>query len=301
MRKNRTQIVIIALFCIAAVSCNIRDNSAPTKDNQVQFDTLIVNNKHHLRNDSANPSCELNVQLVFPIESKKVDLKRLQQLFVRGTFGRMYEDLSPQKALDEYVENFIKNYEADALIFHEEMIELENHPSLIPPSLDEDHENELQSNIFYTYHESLSNKVHFNQSNLLSIQVSQANNKGGAATYSSFNNFVINLKTGSLLTESDIFIPGYDVALQKLFANSLMLKNDVKSISDLEDLGYFGIQEIMPNRNFLINDQGITYTFNKGEYSAYPLSAPEVFIPYSDLRVLLKPNTIVSNIVDSKN
>ena len=296
MRKNRIKIVIIAWVSIIAISCNNDNKSTFTKENLVQFDTLIVNKKHHLRNDSANPSCELNVQLVFPIESGKSDLKKLQQLFIHETLGQIFENLTPYEAVDQYVENFIKNYEADARIFDEEMIELENHPTLIPQTKDEEHENELQSNIFYTYYESLSNKIHFNQSNLLSFQVNQSNNKGEAATYSSFNNFVINLKTGSLVTENDIFVPGYDVALQQLFANSLMQQNEVKSISDLEDLGYFGIQEIMPNRNFLINNEGITYTFNKGEYSAYPLSEPEVFIPFNELKMLLKPNTVVSKI-----
>ena len=296
MRKNRIKIVIIAWVSIIAISCNNDNKSTFTKENLVQFDTLIVNKKHHLRNDSANPSCELNVQLVFPIESGKSDLKKLQQLFIHETLGQIFENLTPYEAVDQYVENFIKNYEADARIFDEEMIELENHPTLIPQTKDEEHENELQSNIFYTYYESLSNKIHFNQSNLLSFQVNQSNNKGEAATYSSFNNFVINLKTGSLVTENDIFVPGYDVALQQLFANSLMQQNEVKSISDLEDLGYFGIQEIMPNRNFLINNEGITYTFNKGEYSAYPLSAPEVVIPFNELKMLLKPNTVVSKI-----
>ncbi|HKM44101.1 MAG TPA: RsiV family protein [Dysgonamonadaceae bacterium] len=296
MRKNRIKIVIITWVSIIAISCNNDNKSTFTKENLVQFDTLIVNKKHHLRNDSANPSCELNVQLVFPIESGKSDLKKLQQLFIHETLGQIFENLTPYEAVDQYVENFIKNYEADARIFDEEMIELENHPTLIPQTKDEEHENELQSNIFYTYYESLSNKIHFNQSNLLSFQVNQSNNKGEAATYSSFNNFVINLKTGSLVTENDIFVPGYDVALQQLFANSLMQQNEVKSISDLEDLGYFGIQEIMPNRNFLINNEGITYTFNKGEYSAYPLSAPEVFIPFNELKMLLKPNTVVSKI-----
>lgn len=296
MRKNRIKIAIITWVSIIAISCNNDNKSTFTKENLVQFDTLIVNKKHHLRNDSANPSCELNVQLVFPIESGKSDLKKLQQLFIHETLGQIFENLTPYEAVDQYVENFIKNYEADARIFDEEMIELENHPTLIPQTKDEEHENELQSNIFYTYYESLSNKIHFNQSNLLSFQVNQSNNKGEAATYSSFNNFVINLITGSLVTENDIFVPGYDVALQQLFANSLMQQNEVKSISDLEDLGYFGIQEIMPNRNFLINNEGITYTFNKGEYSAYPLSAPEVFIPFNELKMLLKPNTVVSKI-----
>lgn len=297
MRKNIIKIVVVALFFIVAVSCNNAGKSMFTKDNQVKFDTLMVDKKHHLRNDTLNPSCELNVLFIYPVKSaKNDDLVTLQQLFVRGIFGRLYEDLSPKEALDQYVTNFISNYEADARIFQEELIDLENHPTLIPQTFDEDHENELQSNEFYTYNESLSNKIYFNESNLLSFQVFQSNNKGGAATYSSYNNFVINLKNGSLLTENDIFTPGYDIALQQLFATKLMQQNEVSSISELEDLGYFGIQEIMPNRNFLIDDKGITYTFNKGEYSAYPLNAPLIFIPFNELRMVLKPNTIVSKL-----
>ena len=297
MKRNTIKFIAVALFCIVAVGCNNVGKSMFSKDNQVIFDTLMVDMKHHLRNDTNNPSCELNVEFVYPIQSSKQDdLVRLQQLFVRGTFGRLYEDLSPEDALNQYVTNFIKNYETDARVFHEELVDLENHPTLIPQNFDEEHENELQSNEFYTYNESLINKVHFNESNVLSFQVFQSNNKGGAATYSSYNNFSINLKTGSLITENDILVPGYDVALQQLFANSLMLENEVKSISELEDLGYFGIQEIMPNRNFLIDDKGITYTFNKGEYSAYPLSAPMIFISFNDLRLVLKPNTVVSKL-----
>lgn len=50
----------------------------------------------------------------------------------------------------------------------------------------------------------------------------------------------------------------------------------------------------MPNNNFLLTDKGITYTFNKGEYSAYQLQVPQVFIPYGAIRSLLRENTIVS-------
>ena len=89
-----------------------------------------------------------------------------------------------------------------------------------------------------------------------------------------------------------------DVALQQLFATILMQQNEVKTVSDLEDLGYFGIDEMMPNRNFLIDADGITYIFNKGEYSAYLLDAPEIFIPFDDVRMLLKKNTLVSKLAE---
>ena len=133
---------------------------------------------------------------------------------------------------------------------------------------------------------------------MLSFQVYRSNNKGGSANYSAYNNYVINLRTGSLITENDIFTPGYDVALQQLFEQSLMQQNGVKTVSDLEDLGYFGIEEIVPNRNFLIDDTGITYIFNKGEYSAYLLDAPQIFLSFEELRMLLKKNTVVSKLAE---
>ena len=298
MKKNKPLLAIVTLLLMFVVSCNTGTRSMFSKDNQVEFDTLIVEKTYYLLNDTAKPFCDLNMHFVYPITSSKCELSVLQQIFIFNTLGQNYDVLTPEEATDRYTQNFIKNYETDAQIFDNELKELENHPNLIPQNLDLNHEDELQSDKFYSYHETLSNKVHFNQNNLLSFQVYRSNNKGGSATYSAYNNYVINLRTGSLITENDIFTPGYDVALQQLFEQSLMQQNGVKTVSDLEDLGYFGIEEIVPNRNFLIDDTGITYIFNKGEYSAYLLDAPQIFLSFEELRMLLKKNTVVSKLAE---
>ena len=298
MNKNRTILAIVALHLILFVACNNGNKSLFSKDNQVEFDTLIVDKKHYLLNDTTKPFCDLKVHFVYPIKSSKTDLTTLQQIFIDNMLGQIHTTLKPHEAIEQYINNFVKNYQTDALIFDEELKELGNHPNLIPQNYDANHEEELQTNEFYSYHETLLNKIHFNQNNLLSFQVCRSNNKGNAAEYSSLKNYVINLKTGSILTENDIFTPGYDVALQQLFEKELMLQNQVKTVSDLEDLGYFGIEEIMPNRNFLIDNNGITYVFNKGEYSAYLLDAPEIFIPFNDIRMLLRNNTVVSKLIE---
>ncbi len=296
MIKNRTILAVVVALSMFFVSCNTNNKGIFSKENQVKFDTLTIERKQFLHNDTTNPFCDLNVHFVYPIHSTKVDLKRLQELFIRNTFGEMYAIYTPEEVVELYTNNFLRNYEADARIFKEELHDLESHPNLISQNMDAQHEEELQTNDFYSYHETLVNKIHFNQSNILSFQVCRLNNKGGAANYSSINNYVINLRTGEPITENDIFTPGYDVALQQLFEKNLMQQNDVKTISDLEDLGYFGIDEIMPNRNFLIDADGITYIFNKGEYSAYLLNAPQVFISFEELRMLLKKNTVVSKL-----
>lgn len=298
MKTNKITLAVIALLSILFVSCNTENNKTLSKDNHITFDTLIVHNKQYLHNDTANPFCDLNLSFVYPIASTKSDLSRLQQLFIRNTMGQTYDDFSPEEAVERYTKAFLRNYEADARIFKDELLDLESHPNLIPQNLDMHHEDEMQSSDFYSYQETLTNRVHFNESNILSFQVHRSNNKGGSAAYSAFSNYVINLQTGNLITENDIFTPGYDVALQQLFAANLMLQNGVNTISDLEDLGYFGIDEIMPNRNFLIDANGITYIFNKGEYSAYLLDAPEILISFEEVRMLLKKNTLVTKLVE---
>lgn len=298
MEKNRIILTVVTTLLIFLASCKTVDEEQVLKENQVKFDTLVVERRHYLRNDTASPFCDLNVHFVYPISSSEADLKTLQAAFIRNTFGQPYIDFIPEEAVEQYTKIFLKNYEADARIFQKGIQDLESHPELIPQNFDSQHEKELHPNEFYTYLETLSSKVFFNKNNLLSFQVCRTNNKGGSATYSAYNNYVINLETGNLLTESDLFIAGYDVALQQLFESKLLQENRVNTVYDLEELGYFGIEEIMPNKNFLIDEEGITYIFNKGEYSAYLLDAPEIFIPFEDLRMLLRKNSPVSKLAE---
>lgn len=297
MKNNRTTLAVVALLSILVASCNTSNKKTLPKDNQVTFDTLIVQNKQYLHNDTANPFCELSVHFVYPITSAKTDLVRLKQLFIRNTLGQTYDAFTPQEAVERYTKTFLRNYEADARIFQDELQDLESHPNLIPQNLDIHHEDEMQTNDFYSYQETLTNKIHFNESDILSFQVHRSNIKGGSAAYSAYTNYVINLQTGKLITESDLFTPGYDIALQQIFAANLMKQNGVNTISDLEELGFFGIDEIMPNRNFLIDANGITYVFNKGEYSAYLLDAPEISFSFDEVRMLLKQNTVLTKLV----
>lgn len=298
MEMNRIILTVVSTLLIFFASCKTVDQDPVLEENQVRFDTLVVEKRHYLSNDTASPFCDLNVRFVYPISSSEADLKTLQQVFILNTFGQSYIDFSPEEAVEQYTKNFLRNYETDARIFQKELQDLEDHPELIPQNFDSQHEKELHSNEFYTYLETLSSKVYFNKSNLLSFQVCRTNNKGGSAIYSAYNNYVINLETGNLITENDLFIAGYDVALQQLFESKLLQKNSVSTVYDLEDLGYFGIEEIMPNRNFLIDEEGITYIFNKGEYSAYLLDAPEIFIPFEDVVMLLRKNTLVSKLAE---
>ena len=291
-------VLLLATTCLVS-SCGQGGGGISHATNKLTLDTILVDSRHHLEGDTTKPYCDIHVSFVYPIESQIANLDSLQHFFVSTLFGPAYEDLTPADAVEAYIKSYVDNYNRDAVIYRET-----TGNSGVPYSLLPEHNHEgngdADSDRFYSYYENISNSIVYNRNELISLQVKQSNNKGGAASYQLFRNHVYNLRKGSPVPESDLFNAGYDTALRQIIIASLLEQNRVKSIDELEELGFFGIQEILPNKNFLLNEEGIIYTFNKGEYSAYQLEAPEILIPYGAIRSLLRENSIASKLANLK-
>ena len=300
MEKMVGRLIFIPLLLISIliISCNNRVDSKFRVENDIEFDTIRTAKRHYIDEDQKNPYCDIRIEFVFPKTNKETELNSIQQFFVKSMFGSSFEQLSPEQAVDAYISNYFINYSKDANTFRETVVDMNELNSLIP-DIDLHDSEHVMNDMFYSYFESISDSITFNQYDIISFQVKQSNSKGKPNSfYVSFSNYVLNLNTGKQILEGDIFIAGYDKAMQNIIIAALIEKNDVETLEDLEDIGYFGIREIVPNKNFLINDKGITYTFNKGEYSAYQLDAPEVFIPYNIIGPLLRENTIISKLAN---
>ena len=293
IKVNTIHLLLVSALLFTA--CNNAARSAFRADNQVDFDTIRVQERHYLEEDSTKPYCDVQVVFVYPVTSSGVDVDSLQRSFVKHIFGTPYQSLMPTRAVNGYVKSFVENYRADAAAYKESASDIKELSALLSEVEIADSEHALKEH-FYSYYESLSDSVVYNQYGLIAFQVKQSNNKGGAISYDSYRNYVINVHNGSQVTENDIFNPGYDTALQSVIINSLLEQHGVKTISELEELGFFGVQEIVPNRNFLLNDKGIIYTYNKGEYSAYQIDAPQVFIPYAAILSLLRENSVAEKL-----
>lgn len=293
MFKNITFIPLFLIPVFIFSACNTKKSNI-AQDNDVVFDTLYLSQQMFLDNDPSKSSCNLEIRLVYPIASKKMNIDTLTNLWTSCIFGQSYTAMSLQQAAKSYIDTYFQRYRQDAKDYRENSFNKDPLSALTDGSYSqsEEDENESQSE-FYSYYETLTDTVTFNQNDLISLQVRRVSNKGGSESYETFRNFVIDLKTGNILSEKDIFIEGYEPQLRRIIINKLLKQNGVNDISELEQLGYFGVNEIVPNRNFLIDAKGITFIFNKGEYSAYLISAPVIFIPYEEIRHLLRENTTV--------
>jgi hypothetical protein len=136
----------------------------------------------------------------------------------------------------------------------------------------------------------VSCSINTNHNNILSVDISNGSYTGGAHPNSWSTTYNFDIRTGEVIKLKDILIDGGEEQLQKL-AEKLFVKNNGREGWDFEE-GKFPLAV-----NFSINTGGLYFFYNSYEIGSYVMGAPDVFIPYKDIKHLIKPNCIVANFI----
>lgn len=278
MKFNKL-LIILGLTCGIIFMFSCKRKFIGDTPNNIDYDTLNVVQIYHLENDSTQPSCALQVNYITPIKCDDNEIKEkinneLNFLVFEDDY---YSKLSPQKALDEYSKAYIENYKKDVLDRFNNWKES-----------GEDSE-------YFSYYKTIHTQVTFDKGHLLSYFISSVDYKGGANSSTYYQHLVFDLATGNRLLEEDIFEDQYKDQLVALFTAEILRQNKVKTIAELiNDLGFFGIEEIPFNNNFSIDEKGITYTFNEGEIAPPSVGAISIKMQYENIMSILKQNSPIS-------
>ena len=273
------KLVVLFLISVFVSGCNI--GTKKTTDNDVTFDSISVDKTYHLLENPENPNCNLQINFTYPAKYDNKDiLKKIQQQFVYSYFGDGYENLSPEEATAKYTEDYLNNYK-----------DLEDEYKAEVAKADE-----TPVGAWFSYFEMSSDDIAYNKNDILSYTVNFENYTGGAHGAHSFTNHVIDMKTGNPIKEDDIFIEGFQEDLAQILIDRIAKHNTVENPKELENIGFFSIDEIFPNGNFLIDDNGITYTFNEYEIAAYVVGATNVHLPYEEIQYLLKKESPIAHL-----
>ena len=261
-------ISVVLAFIFGLSGCK---KELKTADNSMTFDSLMLAETYYLNSDPKQPSCNLQVDFVYPkqYDDEKI-LSKMQVLFIDKVLGREYLDLDPETALQTYKDRYIENFKQ-----FEEQIEGEEDQS---------------------YYLKLKNSVFFNKNDIVSLFVNSNVYEGGAHGSHIVNCYVFDLTKGTIITEQQLFTEDYKNRLASMIVNKIVEANDLTDSQNLEDNGYISAEDIVSNNNFVINEKGITYYFNEYEIAAYVVGTTKVFIPYSELVSLLKKDSPIAKL-----
>ena len=256
-------------------SCSLITNQH-LQENDITFDSIQIEKVVPLINGTTTPNCQIDINFKYPTNtSNKNDLKLLQKYYILSYFGEAYQSFSPEEAITSYVDNYVKNYKSMAEDFQKEL----KHVSA-----------DMSAANWYSYYLLSENNLIYNAKGIISFNVETEYYTGGAHPLHTYTNHAFSLKEKKQIEEKDLFMDDYQNELAKIIVDKLVQQNKLSKPAELENIGFFSVDEIVPNGNFLANENGLLYSYAEYEIAPYVLGQINVLLPYDEIRHLFKDN-----------
>lgn len=121
--------------------------------------------------------------------------------------------------------------------------------------------------------------------NYLNYLVSYYSFRGGAHGIQTLSNIVFDAKTGEQVHEADMFTPGYEAPVAQL------LRMAVKTSMEEEDpelMQLVNLEQVVPNGNFSVHEDGVEWLFQPYEVGPYALGIVSATLSWEELKPFMK-------------
>jgi hypothetical protein len=264
MKKQYIPIIFVTFMIMwSNTSCsNNEENDVPFKNFTVDRDTSICT-------DSGAPICKVHINLMYADNTKSKVADTINKAIISKAFS--LDNLSPQQAVDAFTDNYLNDYKKNLKELYK---------------ADKDSKNKSAG--WYDYHYVLNSSIQKGSKDVLIYILHLESYEGGVHGIS--QDIVLNFdtKNGKLFAINDLFVSGYEHGLNEILLKALEDKTGCKNINELHNKGYLLSTDIYPSDNFMLNEDDITFIYNRDEIAPYDHGATELTISNSDLDKLLK-------------
>jgi len=146
-------------------------------------------------------------------------------------------------------------------------------------------ENAVLENGVRSWEDRLTGAFQAKYKNYMNYLVSYYSFRGGAHGIQTLSQIVFDAKTGEQVHEADLFAPGYEEPVAQL------LRLAVKSAMEQEDpelMQLVNLEEVRPNGNFSLHEDGVEWLFQPYEVGPYALGIVSATLTWEDLRPFMK-------------
>ncbi|MEG1615447.1 MAG: DUF3298 domain-containing protein [Bacteroidales bacterium] len=270
---------LLLLLCILG-ACSTKTT---IKENDLSFSDYQIDTVSHLFNDTTKPACHFELNMNYPsVAQNEEQLTKIQKLFVTDYFGEKYESKSPVEAANAYMKEYLENYrqlEEDYATFSKD-------------------EEGVISTAWMNYQESSNSKILYNRDHFLSYAITLYTYTGGAHGMQSQMNHVIDLNNVYPLSLSDIFNENNLNNIATLIIKQIAKDRGYENPAQLNEDGFFSIEEVQPTDNFLIDESGMTWVYNPYEIAVYAAGPITVSVEWEELKPYIREDSSVLRLAD---
>lgn len=150
------------------------------------------------------------------------------------------------------------------------------------------------------YSIELDNRLVYNDCGIATFRCIQHESAAGAEAETRVRFLNFDVPTGRLLTLDDLFVEGYEERIDALLLQKMLELNKVKTVQELEELGYFTSSSLYPSTNFCIEGRKLLFVYNPddgiGPYDADV--ATVVPVELDDLSLIFSANSPLRRVVE---
>ncbi len=282
MMMKTKSLTLFILLSITAILFSCGKNSKANKgDGQP---AVMVKSKQLNDNSSFTMSngerCTITADAVidYPVSAGEgMSVDSLQRLFAAYVL-ESGDSLSLQEAMRQVVANSMHQYD-----FMQE-----------PVNKDEADESEDLTTLKY----ATSTRIApiYNKNGVVTferVDVVKKNDKVTSITHRYYN---FDVETQTFIDVNRLFRDDAVADVCQLLKQQLLAQNNVAGNEQLNDLGYFNVENIMVTRNFYFDDKGVTWSYLPNELAVEAVGEPKITIPYGDLESSLCENSIIDRL-----
>lgn len=122
------------------------------------------------------------------------------------------------------------------------------------------------------------------------VDVVKKNDKVTSVTHRYYN---FDVETQTFIDVNRLFRDDAIADVCQLLKQQLLTQNNATGNEQLNDLGYFNVENITVTRNFYFDEKGVTWSYLPNELAVEAVGEPKITIPYADLEPFLCEGSII--------
>ncbi len=269
--NNRTVmfLAVAGTLAVGMVSCAERGTEVAIYENNYE-QTLV-------QDDSASVQISHSIEYFKSFGGGRALRGKINDAIVRSCFGEEYSGFTVEEASDAVSDTLISGYQKDAGEIYDEEVSC---------AKDNGDDGSFDPATFCNWYYVTSGRFAQGYKNLLTYRVFSESYTGGAHGMYYSIPYIIDTKTGGIVTENDLFNPGYVGPVTDLIKKSLGRKQRGGSLDVLFEDG------VLPNGKCGVSGEGVTWYFQPYEIASYAEGIIDVTVSWTDLEPYINPDRV---------
>lgn len=277
MKIRSFSIVILLFFTLLTFSCG-KNGKVKSGDGKpaVTLKTQQLSDKSTFKLSNGE-RCTIiaDASIDYPVATiQGTAVDSLQRLFAAYVL-ESGDSLSLQDAMRQVVANSMHQYD-----FMEEQT-----------SDDEAAEGDEQATL--TYVTSTRITPIYNKNGVVTFERVDVVKKNNTVTSVTHHYYSFDVETQTYIDVNRLFRDDAIADVCQLLKQQLLKQNNATGNEQLNDLGYFNVENITVSRNFFFDDKGVTWSYLPNELAVEAVGEPKITLPYGELKDFLCDDSII--------